>query len=109
AAPSPSFTAAQAERGRRAYDSSCAVCHGSTLTNGTFGTPLAGPYFRTHWFGRTVRALFDKSRTMPPNSPGSLPAETYADVVAYILEINGFSAGNVELPAEEDTSGARIQ
>jgi hypothetical protein len=85
------------------------VCHGSTLTNGTFGTPLAGPYFRTTWFGRTVRALYDKSRTMPPASPGVLPAATYADIVSYILQLNGFDPGNTELPAAGDTSGMRIQ
>jgi hypothetical protein len=61
AGASPVFTAAQAEQGRRAYDSNCAVCHGNTLTNGTFGTPLAGLYFRNSWFGRTVRALYDHS------------------------------------------------
>lgn len=110
AGPPPAFTAAQAERGRRAYESSCAVCHGNTLTNGTYGTPLAGPYFRTNWFGRTVRALFDKTRTMPPSSPGSLPAETYADIVAYILEINGFASGNTALTADgEEMAAMRMQ
>src|SRR5204863_8886112 len=29
------FTAKQAAAGKRAYDSSCAVCHGNTMTNGT--------------------------------------------------------------------------
>jgi PQQ-dependent dehydrogenase (s-GDH family) len=105
----PEYTAAQAERGRREYDSHCAVCHGSTLTNGTFGTPLAGPYFRSNWFGRTVRALYDKSRTMPPASPGSLPPETYAAIVAYILQLNGFEPGETELPADGGGSGMRIQ
>ncbi len=109
AGPSPAFTAAQAERGRQAYNSHCAVCHGSTMTNGTFGTPLAGPYFESNWHGRTVRALYDKSRTMPPASPDLLPAQTYADIVAYILELNGFDPGNTELPADGDTSGMRIQ
>jgi PQQ-dependent dehydrogenase (s-GDH family) len=109
AGASPVFTAAQAERGRRAYDSNCAVCHGNTLTNGTFGTPLAGLYFRNSWFGRTVRALYDHSRTMPPDSPGLLPPETYADIVSYILEVNGFDPGDTELPASGDTSGMRIR
>ena len=50
----PQFTAAQAAAGKTAYNSNCAVCHGSTMTNGTFGTPLAGEYFKNAWFGRTV-------------------------------------------------------
>jgi hypothetical protein len=36
---------------------------------------------------------------MPPASPGSLPAARYADVVAYILEMNGATAGPAPLPA----------
>lgn len=106
----PAFTAAQVERGRRAYDSYCALCHGSTLTNGTFATPLGGLYFRNTWSGRTVRALYDKSRTMPPASPGQLPAATTADIVSYILDVNGFAPGNTELPAGGETlAGMRIQ
>jgi len=96
----PQFTAAQAASGKTAYNSTCAVCHGSTLTNGTFGTPLAGEYFKTTWSGRTVRALHDRAqKTMPPAAPGSLPSDTYANVVAYILEVNGFKAGSTPLHA----------
>lgn len=97
---SPQFTAAQVTAGKAAYDSNCAVCHGSTMTNGTFGTPLAGEYFKTNWSGRALRAFFDKSqKTMPPAAPASLPAESYADIVAYILDTNGFKAGSSSLPA----------
>jgi PQQ-dependent dehydrogenase (s-GDH family) len=94
----PQFTAAQAAAGRKAYNARCAVCHGSTMTNGTMGTPLAGPYFRNVWTGRTVRSFYDRAhKTMPPAAPGSLPQSTYADIVAYILEVNGFKAGDVAL------------
>ncbi len=96
----PQFTAAQAAAGRTAYNASCAVCHGSTMTNGTFGTPLGGQYFKEKWFGRSVQALSEKSqKTMPPTSPGSLPADAYTNIVAYILEVNGFKAGSTPLPA----------
>jgi mono/diheme cytochrome c family protein len=103
AGSAPQFTAAQAATGKTAYNASCAVCHGSTMTNGTFGTPLAGEYFRTQWLGKTVRAFFDRAqKTMPPAAPGSLAAETYASIVAYILEVNGFKAGDSPLPAGGD-------
>jgi PQQ-dependent dehydrogenase (s-GDH family) len=99
----PVFSASQAAAGRKAFESHCAVCHGTTLTNGTFGTPLAGEFFRSRWSGRSVAALFMKSRnTMPPAAPASLSDAAYADVVAYILEVNGAIAGTAELPAGGD-------
>jgi PQQ-dependent dehydrogenase (s-GDH family) len=98
----PQFTAAQAAAGRIAYNANCAVCHGSTLTNGTFGTPLAGEYFKTKWFGSSVKGFYDKSRAMPPASPGSLPPDTYAGIVAYILEVNGFKPGDAKLPSSPE-------
>lgn len=70
------------------------------MTNGTFGTPLAGEYFKSKWFGRTVQAFYDKSRkTMPPSAPDSLAGDTYSDIVAYIFELNGFKAGESKLAA----------
>jgi mono/diheme cytochrome c family protein len=95
----PQFTAAQAAAGKTSFNTNCAVCHGNTLTNGTFAPPLAGEYFKGAWTGRTVRALYDKARTMPPASPASLPDDTYANIAAYIFEVNGFQAGNANLPA----------
>ena len=96
----PQFTAAQAASGKKAYNATCAVCHGSTMTNGAYGTPLAGEYFKTKWFHRSVRAFYDRARTtMPPSQPGSLPPGTYTDIVAYILQVNGFKAGNAPLKA----------
>lgn len=94
----PQFTSAQSAAGKTAYNSNCAVCHGSNLTNGTMGTPLGGEYFRSAWFGRTVRAFYDRShKTMPPAAPASLPKDVYANIVAYILELNGFKAGEAQL------------
>ena len=107
----PQFTAGQVAAGKTAYNANCAVCHGNTLTNGTFGTPLAGEYFQTTWFGKTVRALHERAqKTMPPAAAGSLPAETYRNVIAYILEVNGFRAGNVGLSGSaEDLEKMVIQ
>ena len=94
----PQFTAAQAAAGRKAYNASCAVCHGNTLRNGAMGTPLAGEYFTSVWSGRSVRDFFDRThKTMPPAAPASLKKNTYADIVAYILEVNGAKAGTAPL------------
>ncbi len=99
----PQFTARQATDGKKAYESYCAVCHGSTLTNGTFGTPLAGEYFKKNWTGKSVSTFHTKSRTMPPASPGSLPAASYVNIIAYILDVNGFKAGNTALSANPES------
>jgi PQQ-dependent dehydrogenase (s-GDH family) len=98
----PQFTAQQAAAGKSGYNTHCAVCHGSTLRNGTFGTPLAGEYFTEKWSGKTVRAFYDKSVTMPPAAPKSLPESVYADIVAYMLEVNGHKPGEVALAAAGD-------
>ena len=57
------------------------------------------------WGGKTVRALYDRAnKTMPPAAPGSLAKDSYADIVAYILELNGFKAGSTELKTEGDAA-----
>ena len=97
AGPPPQFTAAQAAAGKTAYNANCAVCHGGSMTDGTFGPPLAGEYFKDTWSGRTVRAFYDRAKAMPPASPGSLPEDVYAEIVAYVLEVNGFQVGDTKL------------
>jgi PQQ-dependent dehydrogenase (s-GDH family) len=99
----PQFTAAQTAAGKTAYNASCAVCHGNTMTNGTMATPLAGEYFKNKWFGRSVGALYEKSqKTMPPAAPGSLTGAAYVNIVAYILETNGMKSGADMLPSGGD-------
>lgn len=93
------FTAAQAGRGARVYAASCASCHGSELTNG--GAPaLAGAGFLAKMGGRPIAALLGAVRQMPPGAGGSLPAASYTDVTAFLLERNGHAAGTVELAAD---------
>ena len=107
-APAPTaltFTAEQAERGEAAYARNCQDCHGSTLDNGEFGgAPLNGSYFRRHWGGGSVAALYSKTRTtMPPDRPGQLTDQTYLDLTAFLLSKNGYAAGDKELPADLET------
>ncbi|MEO8883065.1 MAG: cytochrome c, partial [Devosia sp.] len=95
------FTTAQSDRGKVAYNSNCVSCHGQNLISATYGTPLAGPYFAANWVGKPVGALYQHAHDrMPPSRPGSLPDETYADIIAYVLQVNGLPAGNTELPAD---------
>ena len=68
------------------------------------GPPLAGEAFHTAWAGRSVRELFDTAKTMPPANPGSLPDQTYASIVAYILQVNGYAAGEDAFTTGEGTT-----
>lgn len=99
----PTFTTAQAGRGETAYAHSCRTCHGDNLDDGDFGgAPLRGSWFRDHWGVGDVAGLFAYAKTnMPPDAPGSLNDETYADIVAYILSRNDYKPGDRELPTGE--------
>jgi len=94
------FSAAQAKRGLLEYGRSCEHCHGSSLTgNPTDEVPsLVADGFTFHWKGRTVQDLYARlSKSMPSDAPGSLDAGTYLDLVAYLLEANGFPSGQQDL------------
>jgi mono/diheme cytochrome c family protein len=98
-----SFAETQLATGKTAYDASCAVCHGDTMTNNTYGPPLAGQFFHDKWEGKPASDLVAKVHTMPPSAPDSLSAEVYADITAYILSVNGMEAG--EAPLSADSTG----
>jgi mono/diheme cytochrome c family protein len=97
------FTQEQADRGHASYRRYCQDCHGSNLDNGEFGgAPLTGLYFARHWSNGTVAALYGFIRTkMPPDRPGKLNPQTYADLAAFLLSRNGYSADQqADLPPD---------
>ena len=98
----PSFTEEQADRGHAAYRRNCQDCHGTDLNNGEFGgAPLTGQYFARHWGNGNVAALFGFMRSkMPPDRPGKLNPQTYADLTAFLLVKNGYQAAQTELPPD---------
>ena len=100
----PLYATAQAERGQAAYRQSCQDCHGSSLDNGEFGgPPLKGGYFRTRWGQGSVASLYGYvSLAMPPDRPGQLSPQTYADLVAFLLSNNGYPPGDKELPTDQN-------
>jgi alcohol dehydrogenase (cytochrome c) len=86
------FTAEQAAAGRAAYEQTCATCHGPTLRQ-LPNALLAGTEFLGRWGNRPTNDLIAQARsTMPPDNPGGLPAETYTNIVAYLLQTNGGAA-----------------
>jgi alcohol dehydrogenase (cytochrome c) len=96
------YTTAQAERGSSVYRAECTTCHGADLQGGA-GSALIGENFLKTWArpDRTVDDLFYILRTtMPPGRSRSLSDAQHADALAYILNRNGFPAGDHELGSD---------
>jgi len=99
------FTAEQAAAGLVAYRTHCASCHMPDLSGSNEARPLAGPDFINTWGERGTQQLLAFTRlTMPqaPAVPGSLPEQTYADIVAFVLQANGAQPGTDALTASSD-------
>lgn len=100
-----SFTSEQADRGEEDYKRDCVECHGDDLRGGLVGgPPLQGMAFEQKYAnGAPASAMFMfMSNLMPPNAPGRYSAETYADLMAFILRENGLQPGGSELPSDPD-------
>lgn len=99
AAPVALYTEEQARRGQRAFRRVCSDCH--------YTSEFKGPVFTDAWARRTARDFYrELRRTMPDDNPGGLPRQTYVDVMAYILELNGYPAGSDELPPDDAILGS---
>ena len=98
-APASYYSEDQADRGRGFFRETCLSCHASS--------EFRGRSFQRQWQGRTVRDLYASvAFSMPDDNPGGLPAQTYTDVIAYILELNRVPAGDGELTSDRDTMRA---
>jgi S-disulfanyl-L-cysteine oxidoreductase SoxD len=109
--PKVGFTAAQVSGGKAEYEKSCLDCHGANLDDGEFGgPPLRGSSFESKFFGITADSLFGfMQAAMPPDRPGRLSPETYAELTAYILSKNGIQPGGTALPSDiEALSGLMV-
>jgi S-disulfanyl-L-cysteine oxidoreductase SoxD len=95
------YTAAQAERGKAVFAMNCAACHGDKLEGGGSGPELSGPSFTGGYTSGTAAALYTKiSQDMPSSAPGTLMPEQYADVLAFVLNVNKYPAGKTEIPKD---------
>jgi hypothetical protein len=118
AAPSV-FTAAQAEAGKAAYCNACAKCHTDSLA-GRDGTgevpdylrdyagkipPLAGSNsafqpFLAKWGARTTKDLAIRiQEAIGGFPPKDRDENTYLNLTAYVLQVNGASPGTQALTA----------
>lgn len=96
------YTDAQASRGMQVYTDYCALCHAASMLGGPGSPALIGPEFQFLWGDKSVGALFEIMRAkMPPGQAGTLSDDEYADLLAAILQKNGFPAGkDTELPPD---------
>lgn len=94
------FTAQQVSAGRGLYGNTCSGCHGQQLQGLDASPPLVGDPF-AHWATGSVSALYEFILTrMPLDSPGSLQPRQALGLTAFLLERNGFTAGEVPLPED---------
>jgi S-disulfanyl-L-cysteine oxidoreductase SoxD len=91
------YTSAQAEHGKVVYTRHCSRCHGEDL-GGRRDYPLSGERFLDHWEAHTLEHLFVLIRdSMPPDGINTVDPGDKRDIVAYLLQQNGFPAGTSEL------------
>jgi mono/diheme cytochrome c family protein len=97
-----SFTDVQADRGRDLFRGSCTECH--------YSGEFSDSQFQFKWSRRTAGSLYQLIQTtMPETAPGSLMPEEAVDIVSYILRMNGFDPGAMELaPNREVLDGISL-
>jgi alcohol dehydrogenase (cytochrome c) len=99
------FTSAQAEAGRAAYDANCSGCHLRDLKGSNEAAQLAGPNFLNQWGDKTIAELHTYlMSSMPPTSPGAPGSQAMLDIVAYLLQANGGTAGARPLARDAATT-----
>lgn len=88
------YSPEQSKRGRASYDGKCASCH----DGGTMGPELWGDPFLAQWENKDVGSFFTRIQTtMPEDAPGTLGEKEVLDIIAYVIQTNGFPAGDKEL------------
>jgi mono/diheme cytochrome c family protein len=103
----PAFNKAQVAHGKTLYSSACAKCHGPVL-EGVTAPALRGPAFapaaNSHL---TIGGVFGYMATnMPADRPGKMRDQDYADIMAFLLYSNGYSASPSKLTADAARSSS---
>lgn len=89
------YTAEQASRGQVQYASWCAHCHGDDL-NGADAPALTGSSFLRAY--RSLDRLFKQiQNNMPADDVTAVEIQDKLDIMALVLQVNGFPSGPSEL------------
>lgn len=97
------FTKAQAERASAQFKRMCADCHAfdAAQRKKPGDVVLGGPLFLKAWSGRTLAEMVSTIvMTMPSDGSGEVTEPEGLDLVAYILQQNGYPAGSSPLTKE---------
>ena len=95
------YTADQATAGKQKFADNCSQCHGDNLEG------MAGPALKGHLFASAkanfhVGDIFNiVTKNMPSTQPGSLSHEDYTQIMAFLLQQNGYPAGSSPLLFDE--------
>ena len=99
------YTADQAAKGATAYYQNCAMCHGPLLDGqpgGYSGPALKGPDFADPSYHFHVSDIFNfVAKLMPSDTPGSLTHDQDVQIMAFLLQQNGYPPGTKELTYDE--------
>jgi mono/diheme cytochrome c family protein len=110
------YTDVQAERGRLLFNRNCGYCH--SVDPKIKNVPKSGTMGAYNTFGGTyleqretpehkrlypsVYYFFTRLAQMPPQDTHSVSQQSKADIVAYVLQANGFPPGPNELTADPE-------
>ena len=95
------FTSAQAARGKAPFERSCARCHNIELAGSQRGPALKGNVFWSKFENDNLGTLYSYVRdNMPQDGPSLVADDMKADILAYIMSVNGMPSGNDELKAD---------
>lgn len=99
--PPALYTSAQADSGKIKFLTNCAMCHGPDL-GGRSGPALKGPNFASAKAAFKVKDVFTiVANNMPATAPGTLAHDDYVEVMAYLLQQNGYPAGSKALTFDD--------
>lgn len=92
------YTAEQATIGKELYMGVCSSCHSPE--------EHSSKIFMLDWGNKPLLDLFGYVwETMPKDNPATLTPKEYAQVMAYILQLNKMPAGTAELPSDSASLG----
>jgi cytochrome c5 len=97
------YTKAQADGAKKQFDKICADCHPFTVAakKKPKDLPLGDEPFFEQWTGRPLTELVTLiALTMPNDGSAVVTEEEAVDLVAYILQQNGYPAGSKPLTKE---------